>query len=88
MIDTISSGLTQALTEVDLAVCGTYRGQTDLRNRLENIQTIIATLPQLEKSTLNTKQIQEAHKKLKSIEETIISIQKRVRKMEELITRK
>jgi len=36
MIDSFSAGVTQALTEVDLAICGTYRGQTELRERLGN----------------------------------------------------
>ena len=58
MIDALSTALTNALTEVDLAICDTYRGQGELRQRLENIQTLIATLPQVEKSELNPKQIQ------------------------------
>ena len=45
---------------------------------------MINTLPQIEKSTLNPKQIQEAQKRLKAIEDTLSSIQRRVRKMEEL----
>lgn len=88
MIDALSTALTHALTEVDLAICDTYRGQGELRQRLENIQTLIATLPQVEKSELNPKQIQVAHKRLKTIEDTIASIQKRTRKMEELLARK
>ena len=101
MIDSVTSALGGALHEVDLAVNGTFKSQTDLRERLENIQvllnqiswiriikfgiqTMINTLPQIEKSTLNPKQIQEAQKRLKAIEDTLSSIQRRVRKMEEL----
>ena len=45
---------------------------------------MINTLPKVEKSTLNPKQIQEAQKRLKSIDDTLNSIQRRVRKMEEM----
>jgi hypothetical protein len=85
MENPIELGVRQAINEVDLAISETYRGQTELRERLENIQTVISTLPHIEKSGLNPRNIQEAQKKLKSIEETIYGIHKRVRKMEDII---
>ena len=41
MIDSVTSALGGALHEVDLAVNGTFKSQTDLRERLENIQVVI-----------------------------------------------
>ena len=38
MIDSVTSALGGALHEVDLAVNETFKSQTDLRDRLENIQ--------------------------------------------------
>ena len=41
MIDSVTSALGGALHEVDLAVNGTFKSQTDLRERLENIQVVL-----------------------------------------------
>jgi len=84
-MDRVQLGLTEAFTEIDLAVSSARRSQIDLLNRLQNLYTLLDELEPSERSKFDGKKALLAQRKMASIENAIRQIEKRTARCEAII---
>ena len=84
-MDRVQLGLTEAFTEIDLAVTAARRSQIDLLSRLQNLYTLLDQLEPNERSKFDGKKALLAQRKMASIESAIRQIEKRTARCEAII---
>merc|ERR1712189_36067 len=84
-MDSLQTGLSEAFTEIDLAVNSARRSQIDLLSRLQNLYTLLDKLSPSEQDTLDGKKALLAQRKIANIENCIRQIEKRTARIEAMI---